>query len=384
MKIMTIAILVIVSVIVIIYSTPINEYLLQEKYENNDTRFTVLFLMKYIISMFGGYWASKFSEKWEILFFFIAAGILFIVTTFVEYRYYKQSKVGIKRYPIIFTSQLLFTLYAFCIFIFTLPIGLYFDRHFLLAGGCIYSILIIIHYVEIRGNTDTLIKIIGRLYLLFLMIFSIISLFYMNVNTLEFLDAAYKPGTLGLINIEIDSENLANKLRANGITESISDSKNIYNNKMEFESFILNYKFPEVEKICSTLVQREILSSIYLAIESNTKSDTLKDAFQDQKKCISSYNHIGSTEYSKYFWKNTYFTVYKESEDKYNYWIYGVNIPFYIQNKILVIKIPNSDFQYILVRENGLKYFEIDSTFEFNKDIESNIKQLKKKFYMVY
>ena len=30
------------------------------------------------------------------------------------------------------------------------------------------------------------------------------------------------------------------------------------------------------------------------------------------------------------------------------------------------------------------KYFEMDSTFEFNKDIESNIKQLKKKFYMVY
>ncbi len=90
------------------------------------------------------------------------------------------------------------------------------------------------------------------------------------------------------------------------------------------------------------------------------------NTFTDENKCNQNIHSLGSfSELNNHWWAKKIFSVQKIN-NTYIYWVYGVHIPFFQKNKILILRAfvnKDSTYNYLptikLDSENRLKSFAI-------------------------
>ena len=380
-KVFFIAIIIVISVVTIINSMPMNQILLDEKFQENDLAFGCGVILKFIL-LVGICWGVNvcFLEPtdWNSLSSVIKKPVIgfivFLILSFIEYVLYNKNKATtVKRYFIILLGQLSLLLYSLPILLFSVVTSASFNNHIITTWIVFYILFVLVHMLEVYNYMNTSKTIWSRVYIISLFVFFVVSIFVQRTSILTFVDAGYSAQKILLINIETDSDNFANKLRINGVREVGNTTSNIYTNELDLKAHIMMSLKQDINpQDCLNLIQQSILAK--RIVENKSMQ------FNSESLCKASISNLSQDEKQKYNLMNIYFSVYKVSPNRYNYWIYGVNVPFFLQNKVISLTIPSSKFIYTLETENGLQYFDIVDSFQFDGKIESNIKYLQEQF----
>lgn len=373
-KIFYLFIIVLIIVYFFIVSTPINQVLLEQRLSRNEKIFGIFSIIK-IDLLATPILVNKLSWWTAILASFI---ILFV--SLIEYLYFYRSKLlTLNKYAGVLAGQFVVLIYS----IIFIPVSyLCFEvnesnfHNVILLSIVLYNVYILVHIYEVSQYKNTLNYILGRIIILFIFISLAISWFLQTTWLFPLIDAGFRPDTFLLVNIETDSQDLANRFRHAGLLEvKYNSTSDIYENKIRFESSILNMSLSE-HSVCNTNFQRSIFSTMQNSINQASESQIYTEL-----QCITAFHKINHAKIQSRKWLIPFFSVYKKSETKYNYWIYGVNIPFFIPGKVIHLTREDTRFRYTLTAINGLYYFDINNQVRYtDPKSESNMIILRDAF----
>lgn len=373
-KIFYLFIIVIIIIYFLIVSTPINQVLLEQRISRNEKTFGIFSIVKIDI-LATPILMNKVSWGTVIL-----AIIIIFFVSLIEYLYFYRNKLfPLNKYAGALAGQFIVLLYS----IIFIPISyLCFEitennfHNAIFFSLVLYNVYISVHIYEVSHYKNTLSYILGRALILFLFISLAISWFLQTTWLFPFIDAGFRPDTFLLVNIETDSQDLANRFRHAGLLEvKYNSTSDIYENKIRFESSILNMNLSE-RSVCNTNLQRSIFSKIQNSINQPSESQIYTEL-----QCISAFHKINYAKIQSRKWLIPFFSVYKKSETKYDYWVYGVNIPFFIPGKVIHLTREDTGFRYTLTAINGLYYFDINNQVKYtDSKSESNMIILRDAF----
>ncbi|RTL12463.1 MAG: hypothetical protein EKK54_04330 [Neisseriaceae bacterium] len=208
-------------------------------------------------------------------------------------------------------------------------------------------------------------------------------------NILELTNFAKNPNLISIIQISTDNNMLEQELEHNGFIKlNVNESENIFLSSEKIISFTLNRtlfnekNYAESKANICTKIHNRILLQETVRIEKNLETKTQPNYFMTEEYCrkyINDYYSIETLNLNK--WAQKVFSVQKIN-GLYFYWIYGVHIPFFQQNKVLFItsnminEFPLDRYSIKLNTENGLKSFNIVDSFNYYVDHEKSINHL--------
>lgn len=219
--------------------------------------------------------------------------------------------------------------------------------------------------------------------------------YYSQHNVLELTNFATPSNEISLIKVETDNLNLRSELKMNSFVEiqipTNFESQDIFSGrKMILENIKHKSAFNDTTNLKSIITLCNNKNYRYELQEISLQNEKTVDSFTKESDCVRNIHKLGNLEYlNQQTWAKKIFTIQKIN-NLYVYWIYGVHVPLFLKNKILIMV--GSSYQgkplykikaIKLDSENGLKNFSIIDSFYYEKesDISGHIQDLYDNLY---
>lgn len=362
-KLIISSIIIAIFIIKLSISTPVSQILIDEESIGNQKIFCITTLINInLILGFITLYNSPFMDEYLNCTYkaIILLGLL-LLSFLIEFKFFRVSEAlwtRVKSFVFMLFNQGLISLYAAIIFIVIAMIILIkfnnigpYETPFYCA--VVFSFYFILQNAAVNYKAPILIRYFLDLYI-WIIFFAAGFIATTNESTiLTICNAGYKSDTISLVKIQMGNTELEQELKNAGYnsinyaTSENNDYGSALIEKINQPYFTQNvYDFNSPLLICKTLN---------------------KIPYFNFSNYPMSYDKFNYKHYEN-LWHSKIFIVQHESKNITNYWIYGVNIPFFLKNKILIIKLlPEVNKRQInLETEKGLKYFDIEDTYSFD------------------